>query len=348
MNYEKIQELITAKDLNTLYPLPKEKFKAILQHRQEIKNILNGQDNRLILIIGPCSAWPKEAVLTYAQHLADLNNKVKDKLKIVMRIYPQKPRTILGWSGAIFQPDIFSDTDINSGLKYVRDMMLKVINLDLPIAAEILYPNFQKYYLDLLSWVAIGARSSENQEHRAFASALDIPTGLKNPTHGSLNIAINSIVAAQNSHTTIISDHQAKTYGNKYAHLVLRGGNNQPNYTPEHLKLAYELMISHNIHNKSIIIDVNHDNSVINEVKSHKNQPKTIENILDTISQNHTIKNLVKGFMVESFIEDGKQTIDTKNPLLTKLNGLSLTDPCIGWEDTEKLIIELAKSKFFC
>ncbi|MDF1756951.1 MAG: 3-deoxy-7-phosphoheptulonate synthase [Legionellaceae bacterium] len=343
MNYVKIKELITFKDLVNILPLSDENSKDILRHRQEIKEILQGKDKRLILIVGPCSAWPKTAVLEYASRLAILNNKVKHSLKIIMRVYPQKPRSTIGWSGAIFQSDPFSKQDTNEGLKYIREMMLKVVDLGLPIAAEILYTNFHAYYLDLLSWVAIGARSSENQEHRAFASGLDIPTGLKNPTHGSLNIAINSVIAAQNSHPAIFENFESRTHGNKFAHLVLRGGNNKSNYSNTNLQLVNKLMKKNEILNPTVLIDVSHDNSIIKNKKNYREQPQILMSILNNISKDNQLKSLVKGFMIESFIEDGRQDIDLSNPSATNLNGLSLTDPCIDWQETEKLILKLSQ-----
>lgn len=344
MNYVKIRELITAKELHNLLPLDSENGKIIANHRQEIKRILSGEDKRLLLLVGPCSAWPQQAVLDYAILLRELSQKVQKSIKIVMRVYPQKPRTILGWGGASLQPDPFANTDINQGLMYSRKMMLDVIDLGLPIAAEILYTNMHNYYIDLISWVAIGARSSENQEHRIFASSLDIPTGIKNPTHGSLNIAVNSIIAAQNPHTSIIDNFQAHTFGNPYAHLVLRGGNNQPNYANQNLLFIDNLFQVHKIKNPSVIIDVNHDNSIVNKIKDYTSQPSNVLNIINNIKNIPNLKKLVKGFMVESFIHEGKQSINLVNSNQTNLQGLSVTDPCISWEKTEELILKLHHS----
>ncbi len=336
-----IKELISTKDIHNLLPLAKEYQQQILNHRQEIKNILSGVDNRLILIIGPCSAWPNVAVLDYAKRLASLSHQVANKIKIVMRVYPHKPRTTIGWYGAIMQPDPYKDIDINEGLKYSREMMLEVVKLGLPIASEILNINLHNYFIDLLSWVAIGARSSENQEHRLFASYLDIPTGLKNPTHGSLEIAINSIVTAQHKHHIILDNYQINTKGNEFAHLVLRGGNKQPNFSNANLALVHKLFLQDKLLNPAVIIDVNHDNSMHNDMQNYTFQAQNVFTILKNIENNPEIKKLVKGFMVESFIEDGNQEINTKENI--KLNGLSITDPCIGWEKTEMLIMDLLK-----
>ena len=339
MNHVKVRELISIKDLHNQLPLSSDDSKKILRHRQEIKNILNGTDNRLVLLIGPCSAWPDQAVIEYARRLAKINNEVNEHLKIVMRVYPHKPRTTIGWHGALLQPDIYSEIDINKGLYYSRAMMLEVIQLGLPIAAEVLNINLHDYLSDLLSWVAVGARSSENQEHRVYASGLEIPVGLKNPTHGSLEVAINSILSAQHPHAMIYNNHQVNTAGNPYAHLVLRGGNKKPNFSIAELDLVSKLCTAKNIQNPAAIIDVSHDNSILENVKCHTNQPKSILNILKSLQSHNHIQNLVKGFMVESFLEDGNQKIDQD----VSLNGLSLTDPCIGWDKTMKLIYELSE-----
>ncbi|MDP3704764.1 MAG: 3-deoxy-7-phosphoheptulonate synthase [Legionellaceae bacterium] len=342
MNYVKIKELISSEDLIKQRPLSTENALSILQHRKEIKAILDGRDNRKLIIVGPCSAWPKEAVIEYANRLAMLNTRVKHALKIVMRVYPQKPRTLLGWSGAVFQPDPFTPVDINEGMQYTRDMIMRVIELDLPVAAEALYTHFQDCYLELLSWVAIGARSSENQEHRVFASAVDIPIGMKNPTHGSINIALNSVIAAQNPHPAIFNGYESRTLGNPYAHLVLRGGDNKPNFSNENLDEVNQIIKKHPIMNPAVIIDVNHDNSIIDDVRDYRQQPESIFRILESLSKRSELENLVKGFMIESFIKDGNQALDQVSPSTIDLGGLSLTDPCIGWEGTERLILSLA------
>lgn len=333
------KELISAAEINALLPLTNIHKQDILKHRQEIKNILAGHDKRLILIIGPCSAWPNTAVLKYAKLLANLERQVANKIKIIMRVYPHKPRTTLGWQGALLQPELHQEVDINSGLKYSRKMMLDVIEIGLPIASEILNINLHNYFIDLLSWVAVGARSSENQEHRLFASYLDIATGLKNPTHGSLEVAINSIITAQHKHSIILGNYQIPTSGNPFAHLVLRGGNKKPNFSNANLEIVYNLFKQHKIVNPSIIIDVNHDNSIFNDKPNYTMQIQNIFAILDNINQNSNYKNLVKGFMVESFLQDGNQNIKNNE---IDLDGLSITDPCIGWEKTEKLIMDLS------
>ena len=345
MNHVKIREITPIKELHNQLPLSDEDSKKILRHRQEIKNIINGSDNRLILLIGPCSAWPCDAVVEYAKRLAKLNQKVQQHLKIIMRVYPHKPRTSIGWHGALFQPDIFAEVDINKGLFYSRQMMLEVIKLNLPVAAEILNLNLHEYLADLLSWVAIGARSSENQEHRVYASSLDIPVGLKNPTHGDLEIAINSIIVAQHSHSMVYNNSQFTTFGNKYAHLVLRGGNKKPNFSKKELARLNILLTEKRITNPALLVDVSHDNSIIDNIKHYKNQTQNIIKILNFLEGEERLNKLVKGFMVESFLQDGNQEINLKHREEVNLDGLSLTDPCIGWESTENLIYKLYENR---
>lgn len=340
MNGVKVRELVPCSELLKKLPLPAKDSKNISKHRQDIKNILAGKDNRLLLIIGPCSAWPNTAVLDYAKRLANLANKYKDKIKIVMRVYPHKPRTAIGWQGALLQPDPFKSPDINAGLHYCREMMLKVAALDLPIAAEILNPNLHEYFIDLLSWVAIGARSSENQEHRIFASSLDIAVGIKNPTHGNLNVAVDSIISAQHTHAMVHKEAQFDTSGNQFAHLVLRGANKQHNYDLNSLNKVYEHLITAKATNPSTIIDVSHDNCHQNQQKNHKSQPEIINEIMHQTAENSPLQKFVKGFMVESFINCGRQDLNNES---LNMEGLSITDACIGWSDTEKLIENFAR-----
>lgn len=336
-----IKEIISTKDLHAQLPISEECRQNIYNHRLAIKNILNGADKRLILIVGPCSAWPNTAVLEYAHRLKNISEKVANKIKIIMRVYTHKPRTTIGWQGSVMQPDPFKSIDINLGLKYSRAMMLDVVNLDIPIASEILNINLHNYFIDLLSWVAIGARSSENQEHRLFASYLDLPTGLKNPTHGSLEVAVNSIIAAQHKHSILLNNHQINTIGNEFAHLVLRGGNKKPNFSNTNLELIHKLFTKSKVKNPAIIIDVSHDNSIKNNKYDYNLQSENIFATIQNIQKNPNLTKIVKGFMIESFLEDGNQKLDINKQI--NLDGLSITDPCIGWKKTETLIMNLAK-----
>ena len=342
MSYKIIRTLKTGEQLRQLLPLSHKNKLQIAQDQQDIFNILSGKDHRLLMIVGPCSAWPQSAVLQYAKKLAELNQIVKHAIKLVMRVYIQKPRTTKGWTGPINQPNPFAASDINIGAFYCRKMMLDVIGLGLPIADEALFTHNRDKFHELLSWVAIGARSSQDPEHRIFASALDCPVGLKNPTHGTLDIAVNSIVAAQYPHVATFHGQEIETFGNPYAHLVLRGSNRQPNYDNESLWTVIESMSKHNIKNPSVVIDVSHDNCLINGKKMYEEQPNIIFNILNNIRKNGKLKSLVKGFMVESFMEQGNQKISLKQPDLVNMRGLSITDPCLGWLKTKEMILKIA------
>lgn len=343
MSYTIVKKLPPVDSIIEAFPLSEKAAKKVIQDSNEVKAILEGKDKRLLIIIGPCSAWPKEAVLEYANRLLAINNKVKHALKLVMRVYIQKPRTTKGWAGPINQSDLFSPPDIEAGAKYTRDMMVKIVEMGLPIADEALFTHNARGFLELLSWVAIGARSAEDQEHRVFASALDCAVGLKNPTHGSLAIGVNSIVAAQYPHVAVFDGYEVQTHGNQHAHLVLRGANHAPNYSLTHLQEVKKQMDKHHIKNPSVIIDASHDNCLIDGKKDHRLQPKIVFEILDHLKQHPEIKQLVKGFMIESFIKEGRQDVDQENPKSLDLGGLSITDPCLGFEETQSFLLELAE-----
>jgi 3-deoxy-7-phosphoheptulonate synthase len=342
MNYTLIKKLPPVEEIIQAFPLSSRAQQQIIEDRQEVKAILEGKDQRFLIIVGPCSAWPKEAVLVYAERLLKLNEKVKHALKLVMRVYIQKPRTTKGWTGPVNQPDVFSFPDIEAGVRYTRDMMVKVIEMGLPIADEALFTHNAKGFIELLSWVAIGARSAEDQEHRIFASALDCAVGMKNPTHGSLAIAVNSIVAAQHPHVAVFDGDEVQTHGNQHAHLVLRGSNNEPNYSVSHLEEVMRHMQRHQIQNPSLIIDASHDNCLVHGKKDQRLQPSIILEIIDSLRNRADLRQLVKGFMIESFLKEGNQTVDLENPTTLDLSGLSITDPCLGWEETETFLLQLA------
>ena len=218
MNYSIIKKLTPFRGNYTIISTYRNQ-QNVLCDRQEVKNIIEGKDERLIMIVGPCSAWPKKSVLEYAHRLMELNEKVKHVMKLVMRVYIQKPRTTKGWTGPVNQPDPFAYPDIEAGIKYVREMMIKVVEIGLPIADEALFTHNAKGFLELLTWVAIGARSAEDQEHRIFASAIDCAVGMKNPTHGSIEIGVNSVIAAQHPHVAVFDGYEVQTHGNSHAHL---------------------------------------------------------------------------------------------------------------------------------
>lgn len=342
MNYTAIKKLPPVEEIIQAFPLSVKGYQQIRQDRKEVKAILEGTDKRFLMVVGPCSAWPKDAVLEYAERLLKLNEHVKHALKLVMRVYIQKPRTTKGWTGPVNQPDVFSLPDIEAGIKYTRDMMVRVIEMGLPIADEALFTHNARGFLELLSWVAIGARSTEDQEHRIFASALDCAVGMKNPTHGSLAIGVNSIVAAQHPHVAVFDGDEVQTHGNRHAHLVLRGSNHAPNYSMHHLEEVMHHMKIHRIQNPAVVIDASHDNCLVRGKKNYRLQPKIILEIMESLRNRSDLRQLVKGFMVESYLKEGNQTVDTKSPSTIDLTGLSITDPCLGWEETEAFLLQLA------
>lgn len=346
MNYTIIKKLPTAEAIMQAFPLSSIMHKKIMQDRAEIKAILEGRDRRFLIIVGPCSAWPKEAVISYAKRLLKLNEKVHQTLKLVMRVYIEKPRTTKGWAGPVNQCDLFAPPDISAGMQYARDMMVKIVGMGLPIADEALFIQNARGFFDLLSWIAIGARSTSNQEHRIFASAVDCPVGLKNPTHGSLEIGINSVIAAQQPHVAAFDGYEVQTKGNPHAHLVLRGANQAPNYATAYLENVRSYMEKHQIKNPAIIVDASHDNCLLNGKKDPRLQPTVISNVLACLKERADLRPLVKGFMLESFIKEGQQVVDLKNPGAIDLNGLSITDPCLGWEETEKCLLALANEVY--
>lgn len=343
MSFSIIKKLPAAETLMQEIPLRDAGYEKISRDRKEIKDIISGKDKRLLMIVGPCSAWPSQAVLQYAHDLRLLSETLQDVMKIVMRVYIQKPRTQNGWAGPVSQPHPLLPPDTEAGLRYARQMMIDVINTGLPLAGEALFTHNTKPFIELLSWVAIGARSSEDQEHRIFASSLDCPVGLKNPTHGSLDVAVNSVSVAQSPHVSVFDRHEVQTHGNHYAHLILRGANKQPNVSPEALLNAASLMRDKNIIHPSLIIDASHDNAMVAGQKDYMRQNDVVQQVLDTLAQEPALKSIVKGFMLESFIKAGSQKIDSDNPERIDMGGLSITDPCLSWEQTQSLLCSLAR-----
>ncbi len=307
---------------------------------QELNNIITGEDDRLLLIIGPCSSDNEEAVLDYAHRLAKLQEEVKDKIFMVMRVYTAKPRTNgSGYKGLVHQPDTSKLPDLINGLQAVRNMHYRVITeTGLTTADEMLYPSNLVLVDDLVSYHAVGARSVEDQEHRFVASGIDVPVGLKNPTSGNLNIMFNGIFAAQNTQNFFFNGAEVDTDGNPMAHAILRGatnehGDNEPNYYYDILLKAIAQYEKMGLANPFIIIDTNHDNSG----KNYLEQIRIVRQTLINRDWNEKINQYVRGFMIESYIEDGRQD----EPLVY---GKSITDPCLGWEKTESLIREIYKT----
>ena len=333
--------LPTAQEVLEKFPLDAATIQDVARHRQEVKDIISGKDKRKLLIIGPCSAWRNEAVLEYAKKLKPLADKVEDRIKIVMRVYIQKPRTTVGWLGPVNQPDPFAEPDITSGIYYCREMMVEIAKLGLPIADEALFTHNDSYFVDLISWIAIGARSTEDQEHRIFASMIPHPVGLKNPTSGEIQKGVNSIVAAQYEHVFGFHGNQIKTHGNPHAHLILRGGNGEPNYDKASLQEAINCLQKAKVQNPAILVDVSHDNSICPNAKSKKpcKQPEIIEDVVNSMQSDEAINQHTKGFMVESFLKEGKQAIKAGMTLSDLEYGQSITDGCLGWEETATMAV---------
>ena len=333
-------ELPLPADLKNEYPLS-DKIKAIKAKRdEEIRDIFTGKSDKFVVIIGPCSADNEDSVCEYVNRLAKLNDRVSDKLMIIPRIYTNKPRTTgEGYKGMIHQPDPTKHEDMLEGLIKVRQLHLHAIEqTGFTCADEMLYPENDRYLSDLLSYVAVGARSVEDQQHRLTASGLDIPVGMKNPTSGTMSVMLNSIRAAQASHTFIYRGWETHTSGNPLAHAILRGAVNKhgetiPNYHYEDLSLLYELYCKQDLQNKAVIVDTNHSNSG----KKYLEQVRIANEILHSRRHSKDLEGFVKGLMIESYIEDGSQSTDDA------VYGKSITDPCLGWEKTEKLIYSLAE-----
>ena len=321
-------------------PLSDELKKQKVHFDAEVAKIFTGEDDRKLLIIGPCSADREDSVLDYVSRLSKLALEVKDKLVIIPRVYTNKPRTKgTGYKGLLHNPDPEGASDLLEGVKAIRRMHLRVIEeTGFFTADEMLYPSNYQYLVDLLSYVAVGARSVENQEHRLVASGISVPVGMKNPTAGSTSVMLNSIYAAQAEQEFIFRNWEVSCDGNPLAHAVLRGyigldGRTYPNYHYEHLeRLAERYTPEAGYANPAAIIDCNHDNSG----KRPLEQYRICKEVLDSCRRNADIAKLVKGFMIESYLEDGNQPVDGG------VYGKSITDPCLGWEKTENLIREMA------
>ena len=335
-----IRKLPMPVEIKEQYPLT-EAVKKIKEERDaEIAKIFKGESDKFLLVIGPCSADNEESVLDYIHRLAKIQDQVKDKLILVPRIYTNKPRTTgLGYKGLMHQPDPEGEEDVLEGIIAMRRLHTKAIEeTGLTSADEMLYPENYKYLDDLLSYVAVGARSVENQQHRLTASGMNIPVGMKNPTSGGLSVMLNSIIAAQSSHKFIYRGWEVKSAGNPLAHAVLRGsvnkrGQNIPNYHYEDLRLLHELYSEQNLENMAVVIDTNHNNSG----KKYLEQIRIAQEVMNSRKYSDDIRSMVKGLMIESYIEDGAQKIGEH------IYGKSITDPCLGWEKSERLILDIAE-----
>ena len=340
MSFEFRQKLPTPEEIRFEYSID-EKLVAIKKSRdEEISNVITGASDKLLVVIGPCSADNEDSVCDYISRLAKVNDKVKDRLILVPRIYTNKPRTTgSGYKGMVHQPDPEKKPDFLAGLIAMRKMHIRAFaESGLSAADEMLYPENWGYLSDILSYVAIGARSVEDQQHRLTVSGFDIPAGMKNPTSGDFSVMLNSVYAAQHSHSFIYRGYEVKTSGNPLAHTVLRGANNKhgqsiPNYHYEDLSRLIEMYNQMDLVNPACVIDANHSNSN----KQFEQQIRIAKEVMHSRKCNSEIHALVKGIMIESYIEEGCQKVGGG------IYGKSITDPCLGWADTERLLYELAE-----
>lgn len=339
MNLEYKRELPSARVVKEMYPLSEESVAQKKKNDEAIQDILVGRSDKFILVIGPCSADRSDAVLEYISKLREVQEKVKDKIVMIPRIYTNKPRTTgAGYKGMLHQPDPDSDPNILKGIMEIRKLHIRALEeTGFSSADEMLYPENHSYLSDVLSYVAVGARSVENQMHRLTSSGLDIPVGMKNPTGGMLSVMMNAINAAQSSHTFEYSGWEVVSRGNLLAHAILRGyshksGHSAPNYHYEDLVFLNELYEKSGLKNPAVIVDTNHSNSG----KQFDQQPRIAKEIIHSMMLSEDIRKLVKGLMVESYLVDGSQKPDGG------VYGQSITDPCLGWERTEKMIYEIA------
>ena len=340
MSINFVTKLPVPKETKEQYPLSDAAVAQKKKNDEAIAKVFKGESDKMLLIIGPCSADSEEPVMEYIYRLKKLQDKVEDKLILIPRIYTNKPRTTGdGYKGMLHQPDPNQAPDMYKGILAIRELHTRVLTeTGLPTADEMLYPANFHYLADLLSYVAVGARSVENQEHRLVSSGIPVPVGMKNPTSGDLSIMMNSITAAQHKHTFIYRGWEVNTTGNECSHAIMRGyvnkhGQSLPNYHYEDLEHLCELYTAHpDLHNPAAIIDTNHANSG----KKYAEQPRICKEVLHSCRHNDDIRRLVKGFMIESYLEDGCQKIGEN------IFGKSITDPCLGWEKTEKLVLDVA------
>ena len=337
MNFHR--KLPIPQEVKKEYPLTQHMAQVKAERDESIRAVFDGRSDKFILVIGPCSADHREPVLEYISRLRRIEEQVSDKIIIIPRIYTNKPRTTgQGYKGMLHQPDPDAKPDMYKGIVAIRELHLAALrDYDFSCADEMLYPENYRYLSDLLSYVAVGARSVENQEHRLVASGIDAPVGMKNPTGGDLGVMMNSIVAAQSCHTFLYRGWEVTSGGNAYAHAILRGyldyaGKSVSNYHYEDLLQVNELYAKSSLVNPSVIVDTNHNNSG----KKYLEQIRIAKDVVHSRNQNGDIKRLVKGLMIESYIEDGACKAEEH------IFGKSITDPCLGWEKTEQLILDLA------
>lgn len=338
VNIEKFIPLITPKALKTLYPLSDTAYQTVRQGRSVVQDILDGKDKRILVVVGPCSIHDTKAAHEYADKLKVLAEELSDELFIVMRVYFEKPRTTTGWKGLINDPDMNDSFDIEKGLGMARKLLLELNEKGLPCATEALDPNTPQYIQDLISWSAIGARTTESQTHREMSSGLSCPVGFKNGTDGSMTVAVNAMQAVQSGHSFLGLSYEGqvciiKSKGNQYAHVVLRGGNDKPNYDENAIKATEDALAKSNTSGK-IMVDASHANSG----KDPYLQPMVIQNIASQIQNGNKS---IMGLMIESHLKGGRQNIPSD---LSQLEyGKSVTDGCLDWESTVEALRSFAK-----
>lgn len=339
MNMKFTRKLPIPLEIKKQFPLSDELARKKAANDESIQQIFTGESDKLLIVIGPCSADREDAVLEYAHRLKLLQDKVKDKLLIVPRVYTNKPRTTGdGYKGMLHQPDPTEKPDMYKGIVSIRKIHMRVLaETGMSTADEMLYSENHRYLSDLLSYVAVGARSVEDQQHRLVASGLDIPVGMKNPTSGDISVMLNSITAGQHPHTFIYRGWEVESLGNPLTHAILRGyvnkhGQMLPNYHYEDLISLYDAYVSRGLQNPAVIIDTNHSNSA----KQYDQQVRIAKEVLHSCRYSDNVRSLVKGFMIESYLEDGCQKPDGG------VFGRSITDPCLGWDKTERLLLDIA------
>lgn len=340
MSFEFLKKMPTPAEIKEEFPLPENLVKLKAERDDMIKKVFTGESDKFLLVIGPCSADNEDAVTDYVTRLSKVQEQVSDKLLLIPRIYTNKPRTTgMGYKGMLHQPDPEKKPDLAAGLTAIRKMHIRVMKeTGLTAADEMLYPENYRYFSDILSYVAVGARSVENQQHRLTVSGMEIPAGMKNPTSGDYSVMLNSVIAAQSGHTFIYRGYEVKTGGNELTHTILRGAVNKhgqciPNYHYEDLIRLFDMYGELSLKNPAVIVDCNHSNSA----KQYSEQIRIAKEVLHSMRHSNDINGFVKGLMIESYIESGAQKVGEH------VYGKSITDPCLGWTESEKLILDIAE-----
>ena len=333
-----ITPIIAPADLRQVFPMTEHAREFVSRSREKIKDIIQRRDRRLMVVVGPCSIHDPDAAVEYARRLADLSRRIDDQLFLVMRVYFEKPRTTVGWKGLINDPDMNGTHQISKGLGIARGLLCALTSLEVPVANEMLDPITPEYVADLISWGAIGARTTESQTHRELASGLSFPIGFKNGTDGNLQIAIDAMTSARAPHNFLGINREGRasiiqTAGNPDVHIVLRGGSRKPNYLPEDIASTEEILKKNNS-SPTIMVDCSHGNSN----KDYRKQPDVLENVIGQVVDGNQS---ISGLMIESYLEEGNQKVPADHSQLAY--GVSITDACLGWQDTERILLEAHK-----